>query len=334
MNGNDTRTALVLGANGGIGGEVARQLLATGWKVAALTRTPGTQARTAGIDWIVGDALNAADVYAAARGCELIVHAVSPPGYRDWDRLVLPMLRNTLAAAQAEGALVVLPGNVYNYDPDTTPVIAEDAPQRPVTRKGAIRMHMEEALRDHAAEGGRVLIVRAGDFFGPQTHNNWFAQGLVKPGRVPARIANPGQAGVGHQWSYVPDVAATMVALIERRAQLEPYASFHMAGHWDPDGSAMPEALRRVLARHGKNARIVPFPWWLVRIAAPFVATMREVLEMRYLWRQPLRMDNRKLLAVLGAEPHTPLDMAVEQTLKGLNCLPAPLPRAGSVKAA
>jgi nucleoside-diphosphate-sugar epimerase len=48
---------------------------------------------------------------------------------------------------------------------------------------------------------------------------------------------------------------------------------------------------------------------------------MRELLEMRYLWRQPLRLSNARLAAVLGREPHTPLDEAVEATLVGLGCL-------------
>jgi nucleoside-diphosphate-sugar epimerase len=44
---------------------------------------------------------------------------------------------------------------------------------------------------------------------------------------------------------------------------------------------------------------------------------------MRYLWREPLRLDNAKLVAVLGEEPHTPLDRAVRDTLRGLGCRPA-----------
>jgi hypothetical protein len=32
-------------------------------------------------------------------------------------------------------------------------------------------------------------------------------------------------------------------------------------------------------------------------------------------------MDNKRLKAVLGAEPHTPLDIAVRNTLIGLGCL-------------
>ena len=43
---------------------------------------------------------------------------------------------------------------------------------------------------------------------------------------------------------------------------------------------------------------------------------------MRYLWQTPLRLDNTRLVAALGREPHTPLEQAVEATLLGLGCLP------------
>ena len=49
----------------------------------------------------------------------------------------------------------------------------------------------------------------------------------------------------------------------------------------------------------------------------------RELREMRYLWREPVRMDNARLLAALGREPHTPLDEALEATLVGLGCFGA-----------
>jgi nucleoside-diphosphate-sugar epimerase len=64
------------------------------------------------------------------------------------------------------------------------------------------------------------------------------------------------------------------------------------------------------------------FPWWLLRLASPFVTTLRELLEMRYLWRHPVRMSNHRLTAVLGQEPHTDLDEAIHATLVGLACLP------------
>jgi nucleoside-diphosphate-sugar epimerase len=86
----------------------------------------------------------------------------------------------------------------------------------------------------------------------------------------------------------------------------------------------MAESIRRVVTRRtGRKPRITAFPWWLVVLASPFFATFREMLEMRYLWREVLRMDNARLMAVLGREPHSPLDEAVEATLIGLGCIGA-----------
>src|SRR5262252_3443519 len=71
---------LVLGATGGIGGETARQLRAAGWHVRALHRDPRrVAAAEPRFEWIAGDAMNGADVLAAARGADVILHAVNPP---------------------------------------------------------------------------------------------------------------------------------------------------------------------------------------------------------------------------------------------------------------
>lgn len=321
---NHESRALVLGATGGIGGEVARQLLTAGWRVRALRRggTPHAGTADVGVEWIAGDAMCASDVLAAARDCEVIVHAVNPPGYHHWDTQVLPMLENTIAASTVHGATVVLPGTVYNYGPETFPVLREDAPQRPLTRKGRIRATMEGRLRDASRSGVQTIIVRAGDFFGPSTRNSWFAQGLVKPGHLTRVVQVPNAPGAGHEWSYLPDVAKAMVELIEHRAMLGPFSNFHMAGHWDADGTEMAAAITRVMGRYGVAVKTRRFPWWLVWVASPFVTTLRELREMRYLWRQPVRMDNTRLVEALGQEPHTPLDVAVRATLEGLGCLP------------
>jgi nucleoside-diphosphate-sugar epimerase len=275
-----------------------------------------------GIEWIQGDAMNAADVTRAAQGVSVIVHAVNPPGYKRWAELVLPMIDNTIAAAKAQGATIVLPGTVYNFGPDAFPFIDEDASQHPVTRKGAIRVEMEARLQRASKEGARVLIVRAGDFFGPRAGNNWLAQGLVKPGKPVTKISNPGARGIGHQWAYLPDVARTMVKLLAHRHSLDAFARLHMSGHWDEDGTGLADAIRRVVARRtGREPSVGGFPWWQLALAAPFNVTFRELREMRYLWTTPVHLNNARLVHTLGHEPHTPLDVAVEKTLIGLGCL-------------
>jgi Nucleoside-diphosphate-sugar epimerases len=241
------KQVLVLGATGGVGGEVTRALLARGWRVDALVRDQASAAAKWGSDaapnWTTGDAMKASDVTATASGASAIVHAVNPPGYRDWDRLVIPMFDNTLAAARKTKARVVLPGTIYNFGPDAFPIVSETSPQHPRTRKGAIRVRMEARLREATTEGVRGLVLRCGDFFGPRAGNSWFAQSFVTPGRPPAVVRDPGRRGVGHQWAYLPDVGETMARLIELDDRLGAFDSFGMAGHWDPDGTHMIAAL-------------------------------------------------------------------------------------------
>jgi nucleoside-diphosphate-sugar epimerase len=314
------KTALVLGATGGIGGEVAAGLAARDWRVRALHRRPAEAARAAPqFEWIGGDAMNKEDVVAAAAGASIILHGVNPPGYRNWGELVLPMLESSIAAAGVTGARIILPGTIYNFGPDAFPVLRENSPQQPLTRKGKIRVAMERRLADAAHSGVRSLVVRAGDFFGPKAQNNWLSQGLIKPGRPVRSITYPGRDGVGHAWAYLPDVAETMIHFAEREEELAAFEVFHFAGHFDANGRQMIEAIRKVVGDPRLPVR--RFPWPVLLALSPFVTLFREMREMRYLWREPIRLDNARLVRFLGAEPHTPLETAMHATLAGLGCL-------------
>lgn len=316
---SNTKRALVLGATGGIGGETAAALLRHGWAVTAMARHP-KQAQAgdplAGADWVAGDAMVASDVRRAAKGAEVIVHAVNPPGYRDWDRLVLPMIDNSIAAAKAAGARVVLPGTIYNYGRDAFPVLSETSPQHPATEKGRIRVELERRLEAGSRDGAPALVVRFGDFFGPVPGNNWFSQGLVTPGQRLRAISYPGRKGVGHAWAYLPDAAEALVQLLAKPDTLKSFDSFHFAGIWDVDGTMMTTAIAEALGR--RDLKVKPLPWWLLRLAGLVQETPREVYKMRYLWEEPIRLDNRKLVAALGEEPQTPLGGAVRATLTAL----------------
>jgi len=318
----EERIALVLGATGGVGGAVAEKLLANGYTVRAMHRNAAANAiKTPKYDWVSGDAMNRDEVMRAASGVDLIVHAVNPPGYRNWGTLVLPMIDNTIAAAKAVDARILMPGTIYNFAPDTFDAITEESPQKPATIKGRIRVALEQRLEAAAKNGTQVILVRAGDFFGPGAGNNWFAQAVVKPGAPLKAITNPADPGVGHQWAYLPDVAETMVQLVVRADELPSFARFHMEGFWDHDGEQLGQAIRRVTGK--ADLPIKRFAWWMLRLGKPFVAVFRELLEMRYLWQRELHMRNDRLVAFLGTEPRTPIDQAVRETLSSLGCLDA-----------
>jgi nucleoside-diphosphate-sugar epimerase len=288
------KTALILGATGGIGHEVAIALRRHGWQINALHRDPAkaaAHAKAADIRWVKGDAMDAAEVTNAARGASVIVHAVNPPGYRNWGQLVLPMVDNSISAARACGARIVLPGTIYNYGPDAFPTLREDSPQNPLTRKGKIRVELERRLRTAADTGVRSLIVRAGDFFGPAAGNSWFSQGLLGQGKPVTSIMYPGRPGMGHAWAYLPDLAETLARLVDRDSTLGTFERFHFGGHWDNDGTQMTHVIQAVVGR--PNIPVRRFPWPVVTLLSPFKTLFREMREMRYLWGGAAAVEQR-----------------------------------------
>jgi nucleoside-diphosphate-sugar epimerase len=333
------KTALVLGATGSFGAHAVQALIKHGWTIRALARDPVAAVAKLGartpIDWIQGDAMDRASVVAAAAGAQLIVHAVNPPRYRNWKGTVLPMAQNAIAAAKASGARLVIPASVYNFAPDSGAGIAEDAPQAPATRKGVIRVELERLVREACERDGvRALVLRAGDFFGPAAPNSalaWLAQ--TRRGRVTGVYA-PGPAA--HAFAYMPDLGETLARLVDAEDRLGAYEVFHFRGHWMEDGQTLGQALRRVTG--DAKLPIHAFPWPMLYLAAPFDETMREMLEMGYLWKQPIGLDNAKLVRFLGEEPHTPLETALRATLADMGLLqdaskPAQPSRASSTMA-
>lgn len=317
-----TKTALIIGATGGVGREVARALAHRGWQLRCLSRLPkpvSVSLSGNGVAWIKGDAMKAEDVVNAARDVAVIVHAANPPRYRNWRGLAMPMLRNSIEAARASNARLIFPGNLYNFGPDAAPLLSETAPQNPNTRKGRVRSEMEDMLRAAAATGTRSLVVRAGDVFGGHGPSSNFSNVLIKP-REPLRaIVYPGPPATGHAWAYLPDYAEAIARLADIEADLPSFDMFHFGGHWIEPGIELAQSIRRAAGR--LDLPIRRFPWLAVRLLAPFVPLMREVEEVRYLWDVPLRLDNSKLIALIGDEPHTPLDQAVRASLLELGCL-------------
>jgi nucleoside-diphosphate-sugar epimerase len=320
--------ALVIGATGGIGGEVAHALLAAGWRVTGLARSPANAARRAGwvggIEWIAGDAMKEADVVAAAQGAKIIFHGANPPGYKNWRGLAIPMLRHTITAASAAGARLIFPGNVYNFGPDAGAVVTETSPQNPRTRKGRIRVEMEAMLETSTKNGTRALVIRAGDFFGPHQPASWFKDAMVKPGKPLKSVTYPGVHDAGHAWAYLPDLAATIARLAAIEGSLPDFERLNFGGHWLPRGVQMAQAIAR--AAGNPKLPIRRLPWALIYAGATVSTFMREALEVRYLWQVPLRLDNTKLCSLLGEEPHTSMEQAIKDTLAALGCLPMAMP--------
>ena len=89
------------------------------------------------------------------------------------------------------------------------------------------------------------------------------------------------------------------------------------AGTWDDDGHLMTDAIAEAVRRPVKTWRM---PWALLPLVGLFNPTMKEMVEMRPFWENPVRLDNADLVAAIGEEPHTALDIAMATSLSALGC--------------
>ena len=229
-----TKTVLVLGANGRLGRAATLAFAAAGWRVLAQLRRTPRAPLPAGVQQVQCDALDVATLSAAGQGAQVIVNALNPD-YTRWDRLLPPITAATLALAQATGATLMLPGNVYNFGNQLPPVLREDTPFAATNPKAAQRIALEAALAQAAAAGRvRSIVIRAGDFLGDA--GTWvdlaMAKGLAK--RPIGKFTQMGPSDLPHAWAWLPDLAQVFVQVADLvaggRAALPAHAVLHFEG--------------------------------------------------------------------------------------------------------
>lgn len=305
--------ALVLGASGSFGGAMALVLLERGWQVTGLVRDPTRLGalRAAGMAVVKGNAQDCEALSLAAAGAQVIVHGVNYP-YPQWIPHMQTVTDKVIAVAREAGARIVFPGNVYGFGAQTLHPLAETAAVAPNGRKGRLRVKLEQALHEATIDGrAQVLIVRAGDYFGPTVRNGYVDRlfGYARRGKPMQAL---GRLDVPHQWAYVPDLARATADLLEQ-ATLQPFEVVHFKG--DVVGSQ--RQFLGLIARlaDAPDLRVQRLPWWMLRAAGLFDPLMREVVEMRYLFDRAVIIDDPRRRELLPHFTATPLPRAVQDTL-------------------
>lgn len=313
--------ALVLGANGRFGAAAVAAFAAAGWSVLAQARrVPADLPHGARHLAVALD--DTETLVAAAAGACVVVHAVNPV-YTDWARLLLPLARKGLDAAERLGALFMLPGNVYGYGEDMPSVLREDTPMRPTNEKGRLRVDLEAEIAGRAHAGRlRAVVIRAGDFYGGG-QGSWLDLAVVKSLRA-GKLVYPGPLGVPHAWAYLPDLAHAFVAMAERSrpANAPAFETLHFAGH-TMTGTELLDTVQAAAADLGivpavaaqRGWRHGAIPWGFIRVMGVVMPMMRAIAEMSYLWRVPHALDGTALTARIGPLPQTLPRQAMCQAL-------------------
>jgi nucleoside-diphosphate-sugar epimerase len=295
---------VIVGA-GSIGTSTARQLAAAGEKVRIVTRS-GSGPEDHNIERVAADATDADALSRLAEGAVAIYNCANPQYHRwpvDWP----PLAAAILAAAEHSGAVLAVTGNLYVYGPVDRPMTA-DLPLAAPTVKGKVRVRMwNDAMAAHRAGRVRVFEARASDFIGLKNSILEMALPAMRAGKT---VRLPSPLDVPHTFTYVEDVARTLVALA--RDERAWGRAWHVP-------SAEPMTLREMIGRAANAAglpvpKVAKYPDWLVRANALVNPFTREFLEMRYQFTRPYVLDSSETSATFGLRP-TPVDQALRETL-------------------
>ena len=261
-----------------------------------ITRS-GSGPEAGGIERVAADASDAEALARLTEGATAIYSCAGPPYHRwstDWPPLGAALIR----AAETTGAVLVTTGNLYGYGA-VDGVMTEETLLLPNSVKGRVRAKLwTDALAAHEAGRIRTAEVRGSDYLGAGAVSAFSVMVLpkvIKGGRglAPADLDAP------HSWTYVGDVAKTLVAVAA-----DPSA---WGRPWHVPTPA-PVSVRALATRAAElagapRACVAKMPAIALRLAGLFNPDAREMLETQYQWQRPFVVDSTAATVAFSIKP-------------------------------
>ena len=285
---------LVVGA-GPVGSATAVKLADQGQQVVIVSRS-GRGPDRVGITRVSADAGDTARLVTLAEGASAIYNCLNP-AYHRWPQDWPPMAQALLAAAESSGALLVTAANLYPYGPTDGPMV-EGNPDAGTGAKARVRAQMtSDAFAAHDAGRIRAVEVRASDYVGAgvQSHLGRLVPRIVQGKSVQV----VGSADQLHTWTYVPDMAALMVALVDHD---DAWGRVWHTPSLQP--RTQREAVTDLCAAAGvAPVKVATLPRIALSAAGLFSPTTRELKETLYQFERPFVMDSTAAQERFGLAP-------------------------------
>jgi nucleoside-diphosphate-sugar epimerase len=287
-------TITILGINGAVSRATAKAFLKRGWRVIGFGRS--NKDPIADIEFFKGDAGSVSDMAAAIKDADIVFNGLNLP-YHQWgDGAAEALTARVIEACGTTGKTMLFPGNIYNYAA-TDRVITPGLRQKPETERGRIRVAMEKQLAEAATRGDiRVIILRAGNFYGTDTGATDFFNALILRDFAKGKIALNSARTIKNAWAYLPDLGEAFAILGDKREEFGALENFHFKGHLKTANetfAAIQSVVPRKLTQTG-------YPWLMLKAMGVFMPIIRGLIEMRYIWENELGLEDPRLDAILG----------------------------------
>ncbi|MDV3753403.1 NAD-dependent dehydratase [Elizabethkingia anophelis] len=266
----------ILGANGQIGEELARELKRNFTSDIRIVSRNAKKVNDT--DEIFSADLSVREkAIEAVRGSEIAYFTLGLPISSDlWEKQFSIILRNVIDACKVNGTKLVFFDNTYMYPQDDR-ILTEDTAFAPVGRKGRVRREMAEMVLKEIQSGElEAVICRAPEFYGPaktQSITNTLIFNNIKEDKA---LKVPLSDKKKRSLIWTPD-ASRATALIGNTPD-----AFGQTWHLPVDKShpTYREFIRTASGIYDKDLKYSVVPKFVFSIGALFNKKMKELLEL------------------------------------------------------
>jgi nucleoside-diphosphate-sugar epimerase len=308
MNHRPATPHVVLGASGGIGSAVVRELVTRRLPARAVTRSSVEDLPT-GVESVVADVATPDGARRACAGAGVVYHCAQPP-YTKWAEQFATLTNAIVDGAASAGAKLVFADNMYLYGPTDGPM-TEDTQHRAAGKKGRIRMEMAAAILQAHLDGRlRCTIGRSSDYYGPRGTVSAAGDNIIKPALRGKRARWLGSLDQPHTLNYLDDIARALVTLGEQHAA--DGQVWHLPAAPPLTGR---EFLTLVYEAAGHPPKLGIASRTMIRLLGVFNPMVRELNETLYQFERPFVVDASRFQDTFGPFEPTPHPDAVRCTV-------------------
>jgi len=292
----------ILGAGGGAGTEITRELSNYTKGIRVVSRNPK---RVNDTDQLMkADLTDPQQLDEAVKGSEIVYVTIAfPYNIKVWREQWPRFMKNLIESCSKHKSKIVFIDNVYMYDPKYLDNMTEETPMNPVSEKGKVRSEVARMLMD-AVEKNKVnaIIARAPDFYGPGVVGSMLYQSVYLN---LLKDKNPqwlGKLDVIHNFIYSKDIGKA-VALLGNTPD-----SYNQIWHLPTTDLKLTNKqwIELMMNAMNKQKKIQTMPDWMINIVGLFMPILKELQDVGYQFKQDYFFNSNKFNTRFNYTPTFP----------------------------
>ncbi len=304
--------AVVLGATGGLGSAVVFELAKRERSVIAVTRNTQRAKKLfqdINVEIRQADLMEQKETIEAIQGAEVVYHCANV-NYTKWLKEFPIINNNILSAVKEVGSNLVFADNLYMYGKMQGDKISEEHPLNAQGKKGKLRIRLAEQIIDAHTKGDiNAVIVRFGDFYGPNVANGFTKPLLENPvkGKSATWLVDLDKK---HSMIYIRDAAKGMVTTSENPNSYGQI--FHVEGAEAVTGR---EFITMIFEELNQEPNMKVLSEGTIKILSLFIPIVKELKELTYEWKNPFIIDGSKYASTFNTSEYTDHNIAIKETV-------------------